>query len=202
MLYNPGMRRICVFCGSSPGARPAYAEAARALGRALLARKLGLVYGGGRVGLMYEIARTVFEGGGEVVGVIPAGMVERELAYRELPDLRIVSSMHERKALMADLADGFVALPGGLGTIEEFFEVLTWAQLGIHRKPCGVLNAGGYFDTLVGFLDRAVEEKFVQPEHRAMILAEADPAILLEKFENYRPPEADMARWALDMTNR
>jgi len=202
MKYNRVMKRICVFCGSSPGARPEYAEAARALGRALLARKLGLVYGGGRVGLMYEIARTVFEGGGEVVGVIPSGMVERELAYRELPDLRVVGSMHERKALMADLADGFVALPGGLGTIEEFFEVLTWAQLGIHRKPCGVLNADGYFDPLVAFLDRSVAEKFVQPEHRAMIMAEADPAALLDRFESYRPPDADMARWALDMTNR
>lgn len=196
------MKRICVFCGSSPGARPEYASAARALGRALLARRLGLVYGGGRVGLMYEIARTVFEGGGEVVGVIPAGMVERELAYRELPDLRVVGSMHERKALMADLAEGFIALPGGLGTVEEFFEVLTWAQLGLHRKPCGLLNPGGYFDLLLSFLNRAVAEKFVQPEHRAMILAEADPDALLAKFEGYRPPEADMARWALDMTNR
>lgn len=202
MKYNPGMKRICVFCGSSPGARPEYAAAARALGQALLARKIGLVYGGGRVGLMYEVARTVFEAGGEVIGVIPAGMVERELAYRELADLRIVASMHERKALMADLADGFIALPGGLGTIEEFFEVLTWAQLGIHRKPCGVLNPGGYFNPLIAFLDRAVEEKFIQPEHRRMILAEESPIVLLDKFESYRPPDADMARWALDMTNR
>ncbi len=202
MLYNPGMNRICVFCGSSPGAKPAYAAAARALAEAFLARKLGLVYGGGRVGLMYEVARTVFEAGGEVVGVIPAGMVERELAYRELRDLRVVASMHERKALMADLADGFIALPGGLGTIEEFFEVLTWAQLGIHRKPCGILNPGGYFGPLVAFLDSAVEEKFVQPEHRRMIIVEEDPNHLLDRFETYRPPDADMARWALDMTNR
>ena len=196
------MKRICVFCGSSPGGWPGYAEAARSLGRALLGRKLGLVYGGGRVGLMYEVARTVFEGGGDVIGVIPGGMVERELAYRELRDLRVVGSMHERKALMGDLADGFIALPGGLGTIEEFFEVLTWAQLGMHRKPCGILNPGGYFDPLIAFLDGAVAEQFVQAEHRAMIVVAADPEALLDRFADYRPPEADMARWALDMTNR
>jgi uncharacterized protein (TIGR00730 family) len=194
------VRRLCVFCGSSPGARPEYAEAARELGRELLRRGVGLVYGGGRVGLMYEVARVMHEDGGEVIGVIPRDMVEKELAYTDIRDLRVVETMHERKALMAGLADGFVALPGGLGTIEEIFEVLTWAQLGMHRKPCGFLNAAGYFDRLLEFLDQAVSERFIQPEHRAMILVDGDPAALVAKFESYAPPMADMARWALDMT--
>jgi uncharacterized protein (TIGR00730 family) len=194
------VRRVCVFCGSSPGARPEYAEAARALGRELLGRGMGLVYGGGRVGLMYELARVMHEGGGEVIGVIPRDMVEKELAYTDIRDLRVVETMHERKALMAGLADGFIALPGGLGTIEEMFEILTWAQLGMHCKPCGFLDAAGYFDGLLGFLDQAVNEKFILPEHRAMILVDGDPAALVAKFEAYEPPRADMARWALDMT--
>ena len=158
-------------------------------------------YGGGRVGLMYEIARVVHENGGEVIGVIPRGMVERELAYSDLPDLRIVASMHERKALMAELADGFIALPGGLGTIEEFFEVLTWTQLGMHHKPCGFLNTAGYFDKLLEFLNHAAAEAFIQPEHRAMVLVDGAAASLLDKFDAYVPPDADMARWALDLTN-
>lgn len=194
------VRRLCVFCGSSPGARPEYAEAARELGRELLRRGVGLVYGGGRVGLMYEVARVVHEGGGEVTGVIPGDMVEKELAYIDIRDLRVVGTMHERKALMAGLSDGFVALPGGLGTIEEIFEVLTWAQLGMHRKPCGFLNVAGYFDRLLEFLNQAVCERFIQPEHRAMILVEGAPAMLVAKLEAYVPPVADMARWALDMT--
>jgi len=194
------MRRLSVFCGSSPGADPAYAEAARALGREFLRRGIGLVYGGGRVGLMYEIARVVHESGGEVIGVIPRGMVEKELAYTAIRDLRVVESMHERKSLMAEISDGFIALPGGLGTMEEFFEVLTWAQLGIHRKPCGLLNVTGYFDPILDFLDRARARNFLQPEHRSMVLVDPNPARLLEKFEAYRPPEADMARWALDLT--
>ena len=194
------LRRICVFCGSSPGARPEYAKAARELGRELLRRGMGLVYGGGRVGLMYELARVVHEGGGEVIGVIPRDMVEKELAYTDIRDLRVVGTMHERKALMASLADGFVALPGGLGTIEEIFEVLTWAQLGMHPNPCGFLNAAGYFDGLLAFLDKAVSERFIQPEHRAMILVDGDPAGLVAKLEAYEPPLADMARWALDLS--
>jgi uncharacterized protein (TIGR00730 family) len=194
------LKRLCAFCGSSPGARPEYAAAARALGRELLRRGTGLVYGGGRVGLMYELARVVHEGGGEVIGVIPRGMVDRELAYTGIRDLRVVETMHERKALMAGLADGFVALPGGLGTIEETFEVLTWAQLGMHRKPCGFLNTAGYFDSLLAFLDNAREERFVQAEHRGMIVVAPEPAALLDLFEAYVPPEADMARWALDMS--
>lgn len=194
------MRRLSVFCGSSPGADPSYAAAARELGLEFLHRGIGLVYGGGRVGLMFEIARTIHERGGRVTGVIPRDMVERELAYTEPADLRIVETMHERKALMAELSDGFIALPGGLGTMEEFFEIATWAQLGIHRKPCGLLNVAGYFDPILRFLDRAEGQKFLQPEHRAMILAEAHPARLLDSFDSYRPPDADMARWALDMS--
>ena len=194
------MERLSVFCGSSPGAEPDFAAAARNLGLEFLKRGIGLVYGGGRVGLMFEIARTVHEGGGQVTGVIPRKMVERELAYTEPRDLRIVETMHERKALIAGISDGFIALPGGLGTMEEFFEVVTWAQLGIHRKPCGLLNVAGYFDPILSFLDRAVALKFLQPEYRAMILSDPHPARLLDLFETYRPPEADMARWALDMS--
>jgi len=194
------MKSLCVFCGSSPGADPGFAAAARDLGLEFLKRDIGLVYGGGRVGLMFEVARTVHERGGRVTGVIPRDMVERELAYTEPRDLRIVETMHERKALMAELSDGFIGLPGGLGTMEEFFEVTTWAQLGIHRKPCGLLNVAGYFDPILRFLDRAVELKFLQTEHRSMILADSDPVRLLDGFASYRPPEADMARWALDMS--
>ena len=199
-MTAPPLKRLCVFCGSSPGARPEYAEAARALGRELLRRGTGLVYGGGRVGLMYELSRVVHEGGGEVIGVIPRGMVERELAYTGIRDLRIVETMHERKSLMAGLADGFAALPGGLGTIEEIFEVLTWAQLGMHRKPCGFLNAAGYFDPLLAFLDGACAERFLQPEHRGMIVVAPAPGDLLDLYGAYVPPDADMARWALDMS--
>jgi hypothetical protein len=194
------MERLSVFCGSCPGAEPEFAAAARALGLEMLRRDIGLVYGGGRVGLMFEIARVMHENGGRVTGVIPRDMVKRELAYREPHDLRIVETMHERKALMAELSDGFIAMPGGLGTMEEFFEVVTWAQLGIHRKPCGLLNVSGYFDPILEFLDRAERLKFLQPEHRTMILADPDPVRLLDGFESYRPPDADMARWALDLS--
>ena len=194
------IRRICVFCGSSPGSRPEYAEAARALGGELLRRGTGLVYGGGRVGLMYEVARVVHEGGGEVIGVIPRDMVDRELAYTEIRDLRIVETMHERKALMAGLADGFIAMPGGLGTIEEIFEIMTWAQLGMHRKPCGFLNTEGYFDTLFDFLAHAANERFLQPEHQAMIRVAGDVETLLASLDAYVPPDFDVARWVLDLT--
>ena len=194
------MQRLSVFCGSSPGADPQFSEAARALGLEFLKRDIGLVYGGGRVGLMFEIARTIHERGGRVIGVIPRDMVERELAYTAPRDLRIVETMHERKSLMAELSDGFIALPGGLGTMEEFFEVVTWAQLGIHRKPCGLLNVAGYFNPILSYLDQAERLKFLQSEHRAMILSDADPARLLDGFASYTPPDADMARWALDMS--
>ena len=190
-------RRVCVFCGSSPGARPAYAAAAAALGRELIARGIGLVYGGGRVGLMGEIARTVHAGGGEVIGVIPRDLQARGLGMTDLPDLRVVETMHERKALMADLADGFVALPGGVGTLEEFLEVLTWAQLGLHDKPCGLLDVAGHHAPLVRLLDHLVERGFLGPAHRAMILLEERPDALLERFAGYAPPAADKAEQAL-----
>jgi uncharacterized protein (TIGR00730 family) len=193
------MPRICVFCGSSPGAGTAYVRAARELGRLLVQHGLGLVYGGGRVGLMYEIAREVHQRGGEVIGVIPRTLLERELGYAELLDLRVVGSMHERKALMAELADAFIALPGGLGTIEETFEVLTWTQLGIHHKPCGLLNVRGYYDRLLAFVDHAVSEGFIAAGHRSLILLEEDPEALLYKLEGYRPATVDKARWAVEL---
>jgi len=187
------MRSLCVFCGSSPGGRPAYRAAARQLGAVLAARRLRLVYGGARVGLMREVADAAIEAGGEVVGVIPEALRAREVAHTGLSDLRIVGSMHERKALMADLSDGFLAIPGGAGTLEEFFEVWTWAQLGIHHKPCGLLNVAGYFDGLLAFLDQAVGEEFLRREHRAMVLVDDDPGRLLDRYAGYRPP--DVEKW-------
>ena len=194
------MKRICVFCGSSPGAKPEYVEAARLLGQTLAERKVVLVYGGSRVGLMGQVAKACLEAGGEVIGVIPRQLVAMEVAYKELAQLVVVESMHERKARMAQLADGFIALPGGLGTFEEFLEVLTWAQLGMHRKPCGVLNTCGYYDKLLSFVDQAVEQQFVEKVHRDMIQVDESPASLLDKFDAYRAPTADKAAWALQMT--
>jgi hypothetical protein len=185
------MKRICVFCGSSPGARPAYRAAAANLGAALAARRIGLVYGGANVGLMSELAHSVLDAGGEVIGVIPRSLVHRELALTGLADLRITDSMQERKAVMADLADGFIAMPGGLGTLDEFFEVLTWTQLGIHQKPSGLLNVEGYFDTLLAFLDHAVAERFVKDTHRSMLIVEPEPNRLLDHLEAFVPPEND-----------
>ncbi|HXG67464.1 MAG TPA: TIGR00730 family Rossman fold protein [Blastocatellia bacterium] len=182
------MKRICVYCGSNNGARAAYADAARAIGMALTRRGISLVYGGGCVGLMGIVADTVLAEGGEVIGVIPEALVAREVAHKGLFDLRVVSSMHERKALMADLSDAFIALPGGLGTLEEFCEITTWAQLGLHRKPCGLLNVEGYYDPLLAFLDHAVAERFVRPEHRSFILADSDPERLLDALMSYQPP--------------
>ena len=194
------VRSICVFCGSSPGARPAYAQAARELGRVLASRNIGLIFGGGKVGMMGIIARAVLEAGGEVIGVIPQKLVAQEVAFTELADLRIVASMHERKALMVDLSDGFIALPGGLGTFEEFLEVLTWAQLGLHQKPCGLLNVSQYYQALIDFLDHAVEQQFVDGVHRSMVLVDDNPQGLLEKFGQYRPPLVDKVKWVLRMT--
>ena len=191
---------MCVFCGSSPGAGAAYVRATRELGRLLVKHDFGLVYGGGRVGLMHEIATEVHQRGGEVIGVIPRMLLERELGNRELSDLRVVGTMHERKALMAELADAFIALPGGLGTLEEIFEALTWTQLGIHHKPCGLLNVGGYYDCLLEFVDHAVSEGFIAAGHRALILLEEDPEALLFKLEGYCPAAVDKARWALDIS--
>jgi uncharacterized protein (TIGR00730 family) len=187
------IRRVAVFCGSNPGARPEYTAAAKLLGRTLAARGIGLVYGGSNVGLMAAIADEMLDELGDVIGVIPKTLVEREVANTALSDLRIVHSMHERKALMAELADGFIAMPGGIGTLEEFFEIWTWAQLGMHKKPCGLLNVAGYFDPLLAFLDRSVEEKFVRPVHRQMVIVEADPSGLLDRFAEYEPPQ--VVKW-------
>ena len=191
------IRRICVFCGSSSGRSPEYAEAAGQLGHTLADRRIGLVYGGAKVGLMKVVAETVLNQGGEVTGVIPRALVDREVAFTELPDLRVVGSMHERKALMTELSDGFIALPGGLGTVEELFEALTWGQLGLHQKPCGLLNILGYFDPLIEFLDQMVSERFVAQAYRDMILIDDSPDDLLERFERYRPPTVSKTQLAL-----
>ena len=181
-------KRVCVFCGSSPGSRPAYTDGARDLAAELVRRGIGLVYGGGSVGLMGVLADAVLEGGGEVIGVIPGPLASRELAHRGLTDLRVVDSMHERKATMASLADAFIALPGGLGTLEETLEILTWAQLGIHRKPVGVLNTEGYYDGLLRLLGHAVREGFVRQEYFALLLFGDTPAELLELFSTWQAP--------------
>ena len=185
--------RICVYAGSNPGADPAYAEAAAALARLLAQRGIGVVYGGAHRGLMGILADTALAAGGEVIGVIPQALVDREIAHTGLSELRVVASMHERKALMAELSDGFVALPGGAGTLEELIEVYTWSQLGLHRKPMGVLNVNGYYDGLAALLDHAVEQGFLRPEHRAAMHAEATPEALLGRFEGWRP--ATLGKW-------
>ena len=182
------MDAVCVFCGSNFGARESYAEAAAHLGRTIAARKLRLVYGGSKVGLMGVLADAALAAGGEVVGVIPGALVAREVAHAGLSELRTVGSMHERKAAMADLADAFIALPGGAGTLEELFEIWTWAQLGHHRKPVGILNVGGFFDLLVSFLDHQTSELFMRQEHRDMLLVDADADGLLDRFLDYEPP--------------
>jgi len=182
-----GLQSVCVFSGSSPGARPSYTETATALGRAVAARGLRLVYGGASVGLMGAVADAALAVGGEVVGVIPQHLVDREVAHDGLTELRVTGSMHERKALMADLADGFVALPGGLGTLEELAEILTWSQLGLQSKPCGLLDVEGFFDPLLAFLDHTVTERFVSTEHRALVLAADRPDALLDLLAGWRP---------------
>ncbi len=191
--YLRAMKRICVFCGSSPGRNPVHLEAAARMGRALAARGLGLVYGGGGVGLMGAVADAALAAGGEVVGVIPRALQLRELAHARLTALHVVGSMHERKAKMAELADGFVALPGGMGTLEEFAEVLTWAQLGLHVLPCGLLDVAGYYRPLISFFDEATAEGFVRPEHRRLVLVADDPDALLEQMERWKPPAIE--RW-------
>lgn len=187
------LRWICVFCGSSAGEDPRYLDAASALGRLLVARGLGLVYGGSRVGLMGRLADTVLEGGGEVVGVIPRALVDREVAHGGLTELIITDSMHDRKATMAERSDAFLAAPGGIGTLEEFFEVLTWGQLGLHRKPCGILNTKGYFDPLIRLLDHAEREGFLHPAHRSMVLVHPEPGPLVDAMGRYEPPR--VPRW-------
>ena len=167
-----------MFCGASPGARPEYAEATAELARLLVADEIGVVYGGGGVGLMGVLADAVLAEGGEIIGVIPRALLDREIAHRDVPDMRVVGSMHERKALMAELSDAFVALPGGIGTLEELFEVYTWAQLGLHRKPCALLNVEGYFDGIAGFLAHAVEERFLRVEHLEVLMVESEARAL------------------------
>jgi len=181
------MKRICVFCGSSPGSRPEYRTAAEEMAAELVRRNIGLVYGGGNVGLMGVIADAVLRAGGEAVGVIPEHLMAREVGHKGLTKLHVVRSMHERKALMADLSDAFVALPGGFGTLEEFCEVVTWTQLGLHAKPCGILNVLGYYSPLLRMFDHAVEERFLKPENRALVLARNQPADLLRALEDWRP---------------
>jgi uncharacterized protein (TIGR00730 family) len=176
------IQRICVFTGSRTGSRPEYADAAKQLARELVERGIGLVYGGGKVGLMNVIAEGVLELGGHVTGVIPNSLVSKEVAHRGLTDLRVVDSMHERKAQMAELSDGFIAMPGGIGTMEEFFEVWSWAQLGLHEKPCGLLNVTGYYDPLIQFLDHAVVEDFIKPRDRGLLVVEKTPSVLLDRF--------------------
>lgn len=183
------MNRICVFCGASNGGKPEYKSAAERMGAALADRSIGLVYGGGKVGLMGAIADAVLVRGGYVIGVIPRALVEKEIAHAGLTDLRIVGSMHERKAMMAELSDAFIAMPGGFGTIEEFVEVLTWSQLGLHSKPCGLLNIGGYYDPLLKFFDHSVREGFVKEEHARMVVADTDPVRLLERLKAWKPPQ-------------
>ena len=185
------MKRICVFCGSNPGRQPEYRMAAVRLADALVERGLSLVYGGASVGLMGEITDAMLARGGEVFGVIPNPIVSRELARKGLTELRVVNSMHERKAVMADLSDGFIAMPGGFGTLEEFFEVVTWGQLGIHRKPFGLLNVCDYFGGLLRFLDHCVEEQFLKPRHREIILVASEPDVLLDQLERYQHPGDD-----------
>jgi uncharacterized protein (TIGR00730 family) len=182
------MKSVCVFCGSSSGANEIYQEAARDAGRALAHAGLRLVYGGGKVGLMGILADAALSAGGEVTGVIPRHLFEREIAHRGVTDLRIVQSMHERKELMASLADGFIALPGGVGTLEELFEQWTWSQLGIHAKPCGFLNVNSYFTPLLAMIEHMVKEGFLGPSYAAMLAVETQPERLLVRFRSYDPP--------------
>jgi len=182
------MKRVCVYCGSSAGRLPRYRDAARALGHEIAARGLGLVYGGAGIGVMGAVADAVLSRGGEVIGVIPHNLATKEVAHAGLSELLVVASMHERKARMEELSDGFIALPGGWGTFEEIFEMLTWAQLGMHQKPCGLLNVAGYYDHLFTFLEHAVAENFVRSEHQPMIIMEQDPVSLLDRFRDYTAP--------------
>jgi uncharacterized protein (TIGR00730 family) len=187
------LQSVCVFCGSSRGTDPAYAEAAGLLGRTLAEANVRLIFGGGHVGLMGVVSNAALEAGGEAIGVIPKSLVERELAHAGLTDLRIVGSMHERKAMMSDLSEGFITLPGGTGTLEEFFEVQSWAQLGEHEKPCGLLNVAGYYDPLLAVFDQMVDKGFLSESNRALVLVESEPERLLQRLESYQPPK--ITRW-------
>jgi uncharacterized protein (TIGR00730 family) len=183
----PTVRRLCVYAGSNAGARPEYAAAAAALAERMAARGIGLVYGGGKVGLMGVLADTILDAGGEAIGVMPQALVNREIAHAGLTELKVVDSMHQRKALMAELADGFVAVPGGVGTLEELVEVITWRQLGIHAKPCGVLDVAGFYAGLSGLLDHMVREGFLSNQSRAALVSDSEPGALLERLEAWEP---------------
>lgn len=187
------LEKICVYCGSNSGRQPEYLEQARAFGHELVKRDIALVYGGAAVGLMGAVADAVLQAGGRAIGIIPEHLINKELAHKGLTELHVVQTMHERKAMMAELADGFVALPGSVGTLEEIFETWTWAQLEMHRKPCGLLNIAGYYDALATFLDHTVAEAFMRPQHRAMLAIESDPAALLDRFTSYQPPT--VSKW-------
>lgn len=193
------LQKFCVFCGSNPGGEPAYTEAAVSVGRLIASRGGRLVYGGGRVGLMGSVANAALEAGGEVIGVMPRSLVEKEIAHNGLTKLHIVESMHERKALMEKLSDAFLLLPGGFGSWDEFSEIVTWAQLGIHAKPCGILNVAGYYDPFLAQIDRAVAEGFVRPAHRNMVLVASDAGMLLSRLMS--APVVSEIKWA-QPTNR
>ena len=181
------LRAICVYCGASPGVTPRYARAARELAAALVDRGLALVYGGGNIGLMGVIADEVMRLGGDVTGVIPQALMDKEVGHRAVTRLHVVADMHERKAMMAQLADGFIAMPGGIGTLEELFEVLTWSQLGLHDKPIGLLNVDGFYDALIGFMSHLVGQGFLKPAHAGLLMHEPGPAALLERFASFTP---------------
>jgi uncharacterized protein (TIGR00730 family) len=199
MMMPPHLSSVAVYCGSSPGADPGYAAAAASLGRLLATSDIRLVYGGGHVGLMGVLADAALSQGGEVHGVITRALKEKEIAHRSLTTLQVVETMHERKAAMADKSDGFIMLPGGFGTLDEFFEVVTWTQLGIHAKPCGVLNVDGYFDPLLGLLETATRQRFLLAEHRDLVVAESDPAALIERLGSWTGGTVD--KW-LDRSQR
>ncbi len=182
-------KRVCVFCGSSAGARPIYTKVAQQLGKAIVSQNMGLVYGGGGIGLMRVIADAVLKEKGEVIGVIPYALFSNEIAHQDLTELRFVSGMHERKALMAELSDAFIAMPGGFGTLDELFEILTWSQLGLHAKPIGLLNIDGYFDLLLAFLDHVLQECFIQTKHHRLIVISSEPEKLLSELINRKELE-------------
>ncbi|MDD9888905.1 MAG: TIGR00730 family Rossman fold protein [Gammaproteobacteria bacterium] len=193
------MKRICVYCGSAAGANPVYVELAEQLAAALVAKEIGLVYGGAQVGLMGAIANSVLALGGSVTGILPVGLFRTEVPHAGLTELIEVNSLHERKAKMAEISDGFIAMPGGLGTLEELFEILTWLQLGLHRKPVGLLNVSKFFDKLLEYLDHAVAEKFIRLQHREMIVVDTDINSMLQTFENYQAPSSQ--KW-VDLADR
>ena len=196
------MKRICVYCGSSPGAHPDYIKAAATLGERLAKENISLVYGGGSVGMMGVLANAAFKNGGHVIGVITRRLIEMEVAFTQLSDLRVVETMHERKAMMAELADGFIALPGGFGTMDEMFEVLTWSQLNIHQKPCGFLNINGYFDKLIDFIKHMISQQFVSDACKSLILTDNNPRGLLDRFHQYQPLFTDKGEWAKAMAKK